>query len=148
MDKQRLAAVVIGGIMLLSTVGVALSFSTIQTRANAQPQQTPLPPAVNTELTPQQMIAALQAGRLVYTYQTPADCTDCVAAKDLLTAFAAAHPDLMTLLLKTGTPETLSALKPDGKIAPLALPTDEEKILEFHCANTLVQPKECLLLKI
>lgn len=155
MMKERMMAILIGGLMLLSVAGFALMGLGRFTDSGNQPVQ--VPNVMNEYLSGEQISSILRSGRVLIRDVYTKDCTDCSSTNVALELFANSFPGMITLeevmieLDNTTTADEKGYVKfqmisPTGEVVDLdGKNITQESLTEIFCDISAVQPKECLL---
>lgn len=143
MQRERLMAIFIGSIMILSVIGFSLS--------NARfgvPQENTLdfPFVVDRELTSEELVSVLRAGRIVVESDYELNCTDCSQRNDFLKNFFTRFSNYVVLQIAEANETSLKIIGAGGRIRDLeGMELTEHNMLEIFCELAIAQPKECLL---
>ena len=156
MAKERMMAIVIGGLMLFSVAGFAFMGVGRFGRGNEN-QQSGLQTIMNEYLTSEQVAGILRTGRVVIRDVYANNCTSCIITDAELKLFAnqfsgyivleqvAIEPDNTTIVDENGYIR-FEMLSPTGEI--IALGDEEisqENLIEIFCDISAVQPRDCML---
>lgn len=146
--KMRLMALFIIAVMLVSTAGFAI----ISQPASAPtqqpgPQQT-LQPVVYRELSGQEVLAILQAGRMIIRHYSPATCEPCKADTAELEQFARAYSTFLFVQEVNREQAALEIIGFDGKIENISRSISQASLLDLLCEKGGLKPKECVLREI
>jgi len=146
MQKERLMALFIGSIMLMSVVG----FSLANTRfGNPQQNKIDLPFMVNRELTGEELASILRSGRVVVEDFYEANCTQCPEKNAFLQTFFERFRDFVVLQIVEGNETTMKMIGAGGRIRDITdMELTDENMLDVFCEVAIMQPKECLLEQI
>jgi len=150
MVTEKLAAIVIGIIMLFSVAGFA-SFSLIGRIGDPQPQQqTPeIPNIVTRPLTGSEISYILQTGRVVLRDYYPSACAECLERNTELELFANQFSGFVVLEEVAGNQTRLEMIDSLGKVTELdPANITLEGLTDSFCRNSIVKPRECILRNI
>lgn len=148
MMKEKIAAIIIGLIMILSIAGFAF-----MSTEPAQPQQggPQIDYISNTVLTPEQKVAVLRAGRVLVEDLYPLNCTECATATGQLRAFAQQYGQFLVLetaAIPDNATRIFQMIGSGGQIRDLQNISIENDLMNVFCEIAVVQPRDCLLRNI
>jgi hypothetical protein len=151
MEKERIAALVIGSIMLFSVAGFAtfgLRFTGGSAGQRQQPE--PIPLIAERFLTGQEISSILSQGGTVIESVYNRDCSDCSFKDQQLRDFARKYRGFVVLeSVKTEYGEgfeKLQMISSRGEIINLEEEEiTQENLLNIFCGIALFKPRECLL---
>jgi hypothetical protein len=155
MMKERLAAIVIGSIMLFSVAGFALNGLSGFVNPGNQPVE--VPTVIENHLTSEQVLSILRSGRVLIRNVYTSECSVCPTNNVDLEIFAnrfsgfvvlekaLVEPDNFTVPDQDGYVK-LEMVSPTGEILDLRdAEKDVEGLTDMFCDISAVQPRECLL---
>jgi hypothetical protein len=155
MMKERLAAIIIGGLMLLSVAGFALmGIGRFGDNGN---QPLDVPNIMNEYLSGEQVSSILQSGRVLIRDVYTGTCSDCVTKRPTLEMFVNSFGGLIVLeevmidadnttLVDENGYVKFEMISPTGDIIDLRdKELDQESLTDIFCEISAIQPKECLL---
>lgn len=152
MNSQRVAALVIGAIMLSSVAGFAVHGLRFTGHATSQgdQEQVSIPTIANRLYTSHEKAAILNSGRVIIESVYSQDCTECRQVDAELEFFASSMNGFVFLSsLETVSGEgfqTLQMIGAQGHIIPLdGEELTQEHLTEVFCSNALVTPRICVL---
>ena len=155
MMKERMMAILIGGLMLFSVAGFALMGMGRFIDDGNQPAQ--VPNIMNEYLTGEQVSSILRSGRVLIRDVYTRDCTDCMSKDVTLEIFVNSFPGLVVLekaMIEPGNTTVVDEmgyvkfemLSPTGEIVELGDKNiTHEDLTVLFCEVSAIQPKECLL---
>jgi hypothetical protein len=156
MMKERMMAIVIGGLMLFSVAGFALMG--MGRFIDNGPVQ--VPNIMNEYLSGEQVSSILRSGRVLIRDVYTKNCSDCITRDITLEIFVNSFPGLVVLEEMMIEPDNATAvdgrgyvkfemLSPTGEIIELDENNiTQEGLTEMFCDISAVQPRECLLMDI
>ena len=146
MQKERMMALFIGSIMIMSIIGFSLS----NARFGDQQQNTiDFPYKIDRELTTEELVSILRAGRIVVESTFEENCTDCLEKNLFLETFFAEFRNYVVLQIMQGNETSLRMIGSGGRIRDLnEMELNDENMLDLFCELAIAQPKECLLNQI
>ncbi len=141
--KERIAAIVIGFIMIFSVAGFA--FMNVG-RFSSDTAPAEVPYIINRELTQDERRTVLLTGRVLIQDFHPSNCTECVEIDVTLQEFATRFQKFVVLEMAEKNDTKMQMIGRDGKIVDL-LETNltAEEMLPVFCDLAVAQPMECLL---
>jgi hypothetical protein len=155
MMKERMMAILIGGLMLLSVVGFALMGIGRFTDDGNQPVQ--VPNVMNEYLSGEQVSSILRTGRVLIRDVYTKECADCASKDIALELFTNSFPGMITLeevMIEADNTTTVDEsgyvkfemISPTGEIIDLGDKNiTQESLTEMFCDISAYQPRECLL---
>jgi hypothetical protein len=153
MMKERIAAIVIGMIMIFSVVGFAMS-SVMFRGGLEESDRIVIPNIVDRKLTSEEMAYVLGTGRVLIEDIYYSDCSECKLNTNILEAFAKKYSSFIVLETVVLDPtnesgptyEKFQFIGRQGSITELEDQSlEEENLTELFCDIAISQPKECLL---
>jgi hypothetical protein len=155
MMKERIAAIVIGGIMLLSVAGFAI----MGLGRFAGNQETEIPYVVNKVLDNSQLSGILRTGRIVIRNIYEQGCIECITNSNDLEIFTNTFKGYIVLESVSVNPENYTVdedgyvkfemISPTGDIVDLKeYDLDQETLADIFCEISVMQPQECLLREV
>jgi len=158
MMKERMMAILIGGLMLFSVAGFALmGVGRFADNGNQAPQ---VPTIMKEYLTGEQISSILRTGRVLIRDVYTVDCVDCKSNDATLEIFANSFSGLVVLeeiMVEPDNETTVDGngyvkfemISPTGDIIELAdKEINQENLTDMFCEISAIQPKECLLRSI
>ncbi len=156
MMKERLAAIVIGGIMLLSVAGFAIMGLGRFAGSN---QQTEIPFIFNEVLDSSQLSGILRTGRIVIRDIHEQGCVQCNANSNELEVLTNTFKGYIVLESVSVNPENYTVdedgyvkfemISPSGDIMDLGgRDINQTMLTDMFCDISVIQPKECLLREV
>lgn len=141
--KERLAAIIIGLIMIFSLGGFALS-SVVYMQPSGE-EQPALAGVVEHVLTPQERISVLRSGRVLIEDFYQQNCTECLALNGMLASFAESFQEYALLEISPANETLVQMIGAGGQIRDIPLNTSQDELFSMFCELAIIQPKECLL---
>jgi len=155
MMKERMMAIVIGGLMLFSVVGFALMGLGRFTDTGNGAVEVPI--IMNEYLSGEQMSSILRSGRVLIRDVYTAGCTECSSNDAALEIFVNSFNGIVILEEVMIEPENTTVvddkgyvkfemISPTGEIIDLGdKEISQESLTDMFCDISAVQPRECLL---
>lgn len=144
MAKERLIAIFIGSIMVLSAAGFA-----INSAVNQGDSQTPgynIPTIVTRQLTPEESIYVLQNGKVLIEFFYAENCTDCPAKMTALEGFVQRLSEFAVLEEVKGNETSIQIIGAGGRIVDMTNQTlSGDALMSKFCEIAIAQPAECLM---
>jgi hypothetical protein len=145
MKKERLMAIFIGVIMILSMIGFSLS--------NVKPANTnndiEVPFIINGSLKNEDLVSILRSGRIVIEDFYQANCTTCPERSRTLETFFGKYKDYAVIQMMEENQTSLKIIGAGGKIKDITgLELSDSNLMKVFCETALAQPRECLLEQI
>jgi hypothetical protein len=145
MARERLIAIFVGLVMILSAAGFALNAAMNQGR-----NQTPglnIPTIVTRPLTTEEIVYVLSnQGKVIieYSYQnSTSDYTDRISA---LESFAQKQSDFVVLEEYQGNETSLKIIGSQGRILDIGNMTlSDQNLMDTFCDIAIAQPQECIM---
>ncbi|MBI2675488.1 MAG: thioredoxin family protein [Candidatus Aenigmarchaeota archaeon] len=158
MLTQRAAAVILGGIMIISTIGFALTY---QAFLGQSPQQKTTMPNITTimerELTSNEKLSVLRSGGVIIEARLNSSCLEkcfsdpcapCQQEANILENFALKYSASIVLSKIASFDENaIRMISGSGSITEITNVTDDG-LLDAYCSNAVLKPRECLLKEI
>ena len=145
MARERLAAIIIGVIMIMSAAGFALNSAINQGRVSTTPEIT-VPAIVTRQLTTNEMVYVLNyQGKVIieYSYLNNTQNSDVIAS---LEGFAQKRSDFIVLSEFPGNETSIKMIGSAGKIVDVGNMTlTDQNLLNAFCPIAIAQPPECLM---
>ena len=145
MAKERLIAIFIGLVMIMSVAGFALNSAMNQGGANTGPTIN-IPTIVTRPLTTDEVVYVLGTeGKVIieYTYLNNTQNSDVTAS---LEGFAQKRSDFVVLSEFPGNETSINMIGIGGKIVDIGNMTlTEQNLLNAFCPIAIAQPPECLM---
>jgi hypothetical protein len=155
MLKERMMAILIGGLMLFSVAGFAMiGLGRFATNGD-EPLQ--IPTAVDRVLTAEEVSIVLRNGRVLIRNVYTADCTTCAMDSATLELFVNIFKGYIILESVMAEPDNFTSVDKDGRIKfEMISPTgdivdlneielNQEGLTDRFCDISVIQPRECLL---
>ncbi len=143
-DKQMIFTIAVGVMMVTWAIGMALSYN-----IDTGPQGMQIESIYREPLTGPEKAGILRSGFVIIEYQyIPGD--ESLERIPVYESFVNRFSDFVVLQeveVKYENQTLNQMLSPTGDIIPLGNVTEFE-LVEVFCANTIVQPRECLLRSI
>jgi hypothetical protein len=155
MMKERMMAIVIGGLMLFSVAGFALMGLGRFVDDGNKPVE--VPNVMNEYLSGEQMSSILRSGRVLIRDVYTKDCTDCASMDVMLELFTNSFSGMIVLEEVMIEPDNTTAvdeggyvkfqmISPSGDVIDLGDKNiTQESLTDMFCDISVIQPKECLL---
>jgi hypothetical protein len=147
MMKERIAAIIIGLIMIMSMAGFAL--------VNIIPQDEPvvIPSILDRQLTPEERLFVLRTGRVLIENFYPPGCGECRELGTRLKGFAQAFGNFVVLedvVLTNATEADYESrmIGREGMIRDIPSNITDDGLMDLFCSLAISRPKECLLTKV
>lgn len=145
MQKERLMAIFIGTIMIMSIVGFGIS----NTRFVDQPDTFDIPNVVNRELTTEELVTILRSGHVIIENFYALNCTNCLEKNTLLETFANKFKNFIVLQSVEGNETSIKMIGAGGRIRDITeMELAESELTSVFCEIAIAQPRECLLEEI
>ncbi len=146
MAKERLIAIFVGLVMIMSAAGFALNSAMNQGTTNTSPAIN-IPAIVTRELTAEETVYALNyEGRAIIEYFYQENCTDCSEKTVALESFANRMGEFVVLQEMVGNETSLQILGSQGRIVDMSNMTlSEGNLMDTFCEVAIAQPTECLM---
>jgi len=145
MARERLAAIIIGVIMIMSAAGFALNSAINQGRVSTTPEIT-VPAIVTRQLTTNEMVYVLNyQGKVIieYSYLNNTQNSDVIASEE---GFAQKRSDFIVLSEFPGNETSIKMIGSAGKIVDVGNMTlTDQNLLNAFCPIAIAQPPECLM---
>jgi hypothetical protein len=143
MAKERVAAIFIGVIMIMSVAGFALNAAMSGT---TQTPEIKIPTIVDRPLTTEEVVYLLNSGKVVMEYYHAENCTDCTEKTTSLESFAQKMSEFMVLQEVAGNETSVQMIGIQGKIVDLGNMTlTDQNLMDTFCTIAIAQPPECLM---
>jgi hypothetical protein len=145
MAKERLMAIFIGLVMVLSAAGFALNSSMNQGfQAVERPS---IPDIVTRPLTLEETVYILNyEGRVIIEFFHAENCTDCSQKITALEGFAQRLRGFVVLQEVPGNETSLKIIGAEGKIVDMGNMTlSDQSLMQTFCQVAIAQPPECLV---
>jgi len=144
MARERLIAIFIGLVMVMSAAGFALNAA-----MNQGTTQTPgisVPTIVDRQLTTQEVVYLLSyEGKVIIEYSYMNDTLD-VDKVSSLESFAQRQSDFIVFERYMGNETALRMIGSGGKILDIAnLTLSDQSLMDTFCGIAIAQPAECLI---
>jgi thiol-disulfide isomerase/thioredoxin len=144
MAKERLMAIIIGVVMVMSAAGFALNSAVNQNR-NTTPGFN-IPTIVDRQLTTQEIVYVLQNGKVVIEFLQADNCTDCSDKIPALEGFAQKMNEFVVLEEVKANETSIQIIGAGGKIENIGNMTlSEQNLMTTFCGVAIAQPPECLM---
>jgi len=144
MAKERLMAIIIGVVMVMSAAGFALN-SAVNQNFNTTPGFN-IPTIVNRQLTTEETVYVLQNGKVVIEFLQADNCTDCAGKIPTLEAFAQKMSEFVVLEEAKANETSIQIIGAGGKIEDIGNMTlSEQNLMSTFCSIAIAQPQECLM---
>jgi thiol-disulfide isomerase/thioredoxin len=144
MAKERIMAIFIGVVMVMSAAGFALNSA-----INQNQNQTPgfnIPTIVTRQLTTEETVYVLQNGRVLIEFLQADNCTDCTGKIATLEAFAQKLNEFVVLEEVKANETSIQIIGAGGKIEDIGNMTlSEQNLMSTFCGIAIAQPPECLM---
>jgi len=151
MQKERIAAVFIGALMLFSVAGFALQGSSFTANvASNDHEEYSLEPVVNRYLSSQEKAIILTNGRVIIESVYGSECSECKQMDSELQLFTNNNQGFVFMQsVETESGDGFDKLQMIGSDGSIINLEDEdltqENILNIFCGLSAVQPKSCIL---
>jgi hypothetical protein len=145
MAKERLMAIIIGVIMVMSAAGFALNSAINQ---GFQTVQKPtIPTIVTRPLTLEETVYILNnEGKVIIEFFHAENCTDCSQKIVTLESFAQRMSEFIVLQEVPGNETSLKIIGAGGRINDIGnLTLSDQNLLMTFCDVAIAQPPECLV---
>lgn len=155
MMKERMMAILIGGLMLFSVAGFALMGIGRFVDDGNEPIQ--VPNVMNEYLSGEQVSSILRGGKVLIRDVYAKNCSDCASRDITLELFVNSFPGLLVLEEAAIEPDNATFVDSNGYVKfQMISPTGEvidlgdknitqEDLTDMFCDISAIQPKECLL---
>ncbi len=147
MQRERIFAVIVGLVMLLSVVGFAATGFRFGTEG--QGQEYTIPTITNRTLNGQEISTILSYGRVVAQSVYGSECPGCVEKDAEMRRFASRYEGFLVLeSVKTEGDGWVKfqMIGSNGQITSLeGKEITQENLLDIFCELAVVKPRECLL---
>jgi len=144
MAKERIMAIFIGLVMVLSAAGFALN-SAINQNTDQNPGFN-IPTIVTRQLTTEETVYVLQNGRVLIEFLYSENCTECPDKIVTLEGFAQRMSDFVVLEEAKGNETSLQIIGVGGKIENIwNMTLSEQNLMGTFCDIAIAQPPECLM---
>jgi len=144
MAKERIMAIFIGLVMVLSAAGFALNSA-----INQQGQPAPgfnIPTIVTRQLTTDETVYVLQNGRVLIEFLYADNCSECPGKISSLEGFAQKMSDFVVLEEVPANETSIHIIGSGGKIEDIGnLTLSEQNLMSTFCGIAIAQPPECLI---
>ncbi|MCX6814206.1 MAG: hypothetical protein NTY20_00930 [Candidatus Aenigmarchaeota archaeon] len=144
MAKERIMAIFIGLIMVLSAAGFALNSA-----MNQNPNTNPgfdIPSIVTRQLTTDETVYVLQNGRVLIEFLYAENCTECPQKITTLEGFAQRMNEFVVLEEVKANETSIQIIGAGGKIENIGNMTlSEQNLMSTFCGIAIAQPPECLM---
>jgi hypothetical protein len=144
MAKERLMAIFIGLVMVLSAAGFALNSA-----INQQGQPAPgfsIPTIVTRQLTPDETVYVLQNGLVLIEFMYAENCTECPGKMSALEGFAQKMSEFVVLEEVPANETSIQIIGAGGRIEDIGnLTLSEQNLMGTFCGIAIAQPPECLM---
>lgn len=142
---ERKGAILIGLLLVFIMGGSLIGFAVLSSRGPSQAQQgSDIPPIVDYELSPGELVFVLQTGRVVIENFYSPDCTECMQNNILLDSFVNTFPNYIVMESVVGNESKLQMIGRGGSIVELGNLT-EESLMNTFCDLAILQPRECII---
>ena len=146
MRRERLMALFIGSIMLMSIIGFSLSNAKF---GNTQQNTIDFPFKIERQLSTEELVSVLRAGRIVVEHTYEENCTDCLETNAFLDTFFNQFRNYVVLQIMEGNETSLKIIGSGGRIRDLSeIELNNDNMLDVFCELAIAQPRECLLEQI
>lgn len=145
MARERLIAIFIGLVMILSAAGFALNAAMNQGR-NQMPGIT-VPTIVTRPLTTEEIVYVLSnEGKVIIEYSYLNSTSDYMDKISALESFAQKQNDFVVLEEYLGNETSLKIIGSQGKILDISnLTLSDQNLMNTFCDMAIAQPAECLM---
>jgi thiol-disulfide isomerase/thioredoxin len=144
MAKERIMAIFIGLVMVMSVAGFAL-MSAMNQDTNPNPGFN-IPSIVTRQLTSEETVYVLQTGRVLIEFFYSPNCTGCAEKTPVLEAFAQRMGEFVVLEEAPANETSLQIIGSGGKIEDIwNMTMTDQNLLETFCGIAITQPPECLM---
>ena len=144
MAKERIMAIFIGFVMVLSAAGFALN-SAINQNGNENPGFS-IPTIVTRQLTTEETIYVLQNGMVLIEFLYAENCTECPGKISILEGFAQKMTEFVVLEEVPANVTSIQIIGTGGKIEDIGnLTLSEQNLMSTFCGIAIAQPPECLM---
>ncbi len=150
---KRAMGLFIALLMFFSIAGSALYYVGTSPQQNQDDNQPKIEikPITFGELPTEHKQAVIGSGRILFEYFYPTGCLECAETQNLLKQFSGqfeSQGNLVFVELIEGFNETkLQIINQRGSIIEVEENLTADSLMRIFCENSLVQPKECLLLQ-
>jgi hypothetical protein len=144
--KERLAALFIGLIMIMSIAGFA-AVQLIPDRGGEEAP--PIPTVIDRQLTSEEIVSILRTGRVLIQNHYLPNCTECADGTATMELFANKMSGFVVLESAEANDTKMQMISPDGRIKGLEdIIITEDGLMDMFCDISILQPRECLLREI
>jgi hypothetical protein len=145
MARERLIAIFIGLVMIVSAAGFALNAA-----MNQGPNQTPgfnIPTIVTRPLTTEEIVYVLgNEGKVIIEYSYQNSTSDYMDKISALESFAQKQSDFVVLEEYQGNETSLKIIGSQGRILDISnLTLSDQNLMNTFCDMAIAQPAECLM---
>ena len=144
MAKERLMAIFIGVIMVLSAAGFAINSAVNQ--QGGQSSGYDIPAIVTKQLTPEESVYVLQSGRVLIEFFYAENCTNCQDKIAALEGFAQKMSEFAVLEEVQGNETSIQIIGAGGRIVDITNQSlSDQNLMNTFCEIAIAQPAECLM---
>ncbi len=145
MAKERIMAIFIGLVMVMSAAGFALNSAINQQNRNTTPEFS-IPTIVTKQLTTEETVYVLQSGRVLIEFLYAENCTECPGKISSLEGFANKMSEFVVLEEVPANDTSIQIIGSGGKIEDMGNMTlSEQNLMNTFCGIAIAQPPECLM---
>ncbi|MEM5812658.1 MAG: hypothetical protein QW286_02985 [Candidatus Aenigmatarchaeota archaeon] len=143
MARERIAAIVIGIIMVMSAAGFAINSALYQ---NRQENIFNIPTIVTRQLTVEESVYILRTGRVIIEFFYDENCSDCQERIGVIEGFAQKMSGFAVLQEIKGNETSVKMIGSEGRIVDIMNESlSETDIMRVFCEIAITQPPECLI---
>lgn len=143
--RERLYAIIIGGVMIFSMAGFAMSS---MLPLQSQNSDYKIPSVIDKPLTKEEKLFVLRSGRSVIEHFYRENCTDCLERDVMLKTFTESMSDYVVFSHGVGNETVLKMTSPTGEITELESNITQDYLLGEFCETSYIKPKPCLIMEI
>lgn len=144
MAKERIMAIIIGLIMVMSVAGFALN-SAINQNTGQNPGFS-IPTIVTRQLTTEETAYVLQSGRVLIEFLYAENCTECPDKMARLERFSQSMSEFLVLEEIPANETYLQIIGAGGRIEDIwNASMSDQGLMEKFCEIAILQPSECII---
>ncbi len=145
MAKERIMAIFIGLVMVLSAAGFALNSAINQQNRTPTPGFN-IPTIVTKQLTTEETVYVLQNGKVLIEFLYAGNCTECPGKISTLEGFAQKMSEFIVLEEVPANVTSIQIIGAGGKIENIGNMTlSDQNLMSTFCGIAIAQPPECLI---
>ncbi len=142
MKRERMMAIFIGSLMIMSLVSFGLS----STRFSNPASTISVPFIVERQLASDEMISILSSGKIIIEDTYSPECSECVENNMALTTFFGRFRDYAVIQMIEGNETSVKIIGSGGRIKDISgIGFTDGELMDAFCEMAIAQPRECLL---